>query len=221
MLTEFSGKRFWEFPMKKLKKKQREVLETLVKSGITEGFYLAGGTALLLRYNHRESEDFDFFSFPERDFDFFRLVKKLPENSFRVEELKKDTLIFFLNGVRCSFFEYSYPVLNPPEKSRELGICVASDEDIAAMKSVAITQRGSKKDFFDLYFLIRKHGWRLEEVIELSKRKYGNVFPESAFVKALTYFKDADEESYKDIDLKWKEVKEFFARTVDSYVKSL
>ncbi len=35
--------------MKRLKEKQKEVLEKLVKSGITEGFYLAGGTALLTR----------------------------------------------------------------------------------------------------------------------------------------------------------------------------
>ena len=43
--------------MKRLKEKQREALEKLVKSGITEGFYLAGGTALLIRYGHRESDE--------------------------------------------------------------------------------------------------------------------------------------------------------------------
>ena len=51
--------------MKKLSKKQREVLEKLVSSGIIEeSFYLADGTALTIKYNHRTSEDFDFFLKP-------------------------------------------------------------------------------------------------------------------------------------------------------------
>ena len=40
MSTEISGRLSWGFPMKRLKEKQREVLERLVKSGITEGFCL-------------------------------------------------------------------------------------------------------------------------------------------------------------------------------------
>ncbi|RUM42392.1 MAG: hypothetical protein DSY34_01975 [Desulfurobacterium sp.] len=208
--------------MKRLKEKQREALEKLVKSGITEGFYLAGGTALLIRYGHRESDDFDFFSFfQNKNFDFFRRIKKIPSEFLEVEELKSDTLIFYLNSVKCSFFEYPYPVLKFPDRFEKLGIYVASDEDIAAMKAVAVIQRGSKKDFFDLYFLIKKNNWQLERIITFCKEKYGNVFPEPAFLKALTYFKEAELESYKDIDVEWNSIKNFFIKTVTDYVTSL
>ena len=208
--------------MKRLKEKQREVLERLVKSGITEGFYLAGGTALLIRYGHRESDDFDFFSFSQnKNFDFFRRIQEFSSELLEVEELKRDTLIFYLNGVRCSFFEYPYPVLKFPDRFEKLGIYVASDEDIAAMKAVAVIQRGSKKDFFDLYFLIKKHNWKLETIITFCKEKYGNAFPEPAFLKALTYFKEAELESYKDIDVEWDSIKRFFVEVVTDYVTSL
>ncbi|ADY72753.1 Domain of unknown function DUF1814 [Desulfurobacterium thermolithotrophum DSM 11699] len=208
--------------MKRLKEKQREVLEKLVKSGITEGFYLAGGTALLIRYGHRESDDFDFFSFSQnKNLDFFRRIQKIPSEFLKVEELKSDTLIFYLNSVKFSFFEYPYPVLKFPDRFEKLGIYVASDEDIAAMKAVAVIQRGSKKDFFDLYFLIKKNNWELEKIITFCKEKYGNVFPEPAFLKALTYFKEAELESYKDIDVEWNSIKNFFIKTVTDYVTSL
>lgn len=145
--------------MKKLSKKQRKVLEKLVKSGIIEeGFYLAGGTALTLKYDHRTSKDFDFFSeiFFKKPF-FFYLNFLQEQGDLKVEMFKNDTLIFFLEGVRCSFFYYPYKLINPietikifsSEKKKQIYIPVASDEDIAGMKSVAIIQRGTKKDFYD------------------------------------------------------------------------
>lgn len=57
----------------------------LQSSGILCDFYLAGGTALLIRYDHRPSEDFDFFLFPEREFKVFdyerRISTLFPEDS--------------------------------------------------------------------------------------------------------------------------------------------
>jgi predicted nucleotidyltransferase component of viral defense system len=49
-------------------------------------------------------------------------------------------------------------------------IYLASREDIAAMKIIAISQRGKRRDFFDIYFLIREFG--VKKIIEFTKEKY-------------------------------------------------
>lgn len=45
-----------------LPKNGRQFLALLGKNGITKRFYLAGGTAVALQLNHRESYDLDFFT---------------------------------------------------------------------------------------------------------------------------------------------------------------
>lgn len=89
------------------------------------------------------------------------------------------------------------------------------------MKSVAIMQRGSKKDFYDLHFLMNHHGWNLNDVICFSHEKYGNLFDEKSFLRALIYFEDAEAESYPDIDPLWSRVKGFFIESVRKYVRGI
>ena len=47
---------------------------------------------------------------------------------------------------------------------------IAGIKDIIAMKLAAITGRGSKKDFFDIYFLLKK--FCLKEMVEMYHEKY-------------------------------------------------
>ena len=97
-------------------------------------------------------------------------------------------------------------------------------EDIAAMKLIAIIQRGTKRDFFDLYFLINKIG--LGEIIELTQKKYPPFNPYLA-LQALTYFEDAEKEDFSERKiiffkpLSWDKVKEFFVEEVRSFKKRL
>lgn len=58
------------------------------------------------------------------------------------------------------------------------------------MKLNSIPGRGSKKDFVDLYFLLKE--FTLPEIIEFYLQKYkdGSKF---LVVKSLSYFEDADE----------------------------
>ncbi|WP_218914874.1 nucleotidyl transferase AbiEii/AbiGii toxin family protein [Thermodesulfobium narugense] len=60
----------------KLTRQQLSALEVVLSYGIDEGFYLTGGTALTIKYNHRHSEDFVFFTIPGFNFDVFKLSKK-------------------------------------------------------------------------------------------------------------------------------------------------
>ena len=142
-------------------------------------------------------------------------------SDLEVEILGKDTVIFYLNGVKFSFFKYPYKLIKPPETIKDLyGIKLASDEDIVSMKAVAILQRGTKKDFYDLWFLMKRNQWKLENIIQFCKEKYGNVFPESQFLKAVNYFEDAEEvSSYSEIEADWEKVKKFFIKETERYLR--
>jgi len=48
---------------------------------------------------------------------------------------------------------------------------MATDKDIAAMKLSAITNRGTKKDFIDLYYLLKNHS--LEQMLSYYTTIYG------------------------------------------------
>jgi len=199
---------------------QKKTLDLLIKSSATKGFYLAGGTALYLKYHHRISEDFDFFTYPDVDFSILQLQKKIEGIPAKIEYLlsDEDTLIVLINDIRFSFFSYKYPLLKPTIRLADISIDIASDEDIACMKVVAIAQRGSKKDFYDLWFLMKRDNWSLKHVIELTKAKYPKLSI-GVILKSIIYFEDAEKESYEDIDKNWSKIKEFFVEEEKKMLK--
>jgi len=59
-------------------------------------------------------------------------------------------------GVRLDFVKYRYPLIAAPEVLEDIRFM--SLPDVVAMKLSAVTNRGAKKDFFDLQMLITKFG---------------------------------------------------------------
>lgn len=89
--------------------------------------------------------------------------------------------------------------------------------DIAPMKLKAVVQRGSKKDFYDVFYLLDHIS--LRDMIDLFQRKFHQreVFH---VIKSLTYFEDA--EGYADpvvFDdaITWRTVK----ATISESIKTL
>lgn len=198
---------------------QKIALEKVQKCIPLDKFYLAGGTAIAIKYNHRTSEDFDFFTLPEFS-DIFEptiLANKLSKSEAKIQLITLGMIKFTIDSIWFSFFEYPYKLLNPLEYSSDLKIYLASDLDIACMKAVAIAQRGSKKDFFDLWFLLKKNKVTVENFLNLLKLKYPN-FEKAIFLKALSYFEDAEKETYADIDEKWEEIKRYFRFMVSNLI---
>jgi predicted nucleotidyltransferase component of viral defense system len=68
-----------------------------------------------------------------------------------------------MNGVKVDFVNYSYPPIVPIE--HHSGVRLLGLPDIAAMKLAAIAGRGKKRDFIDVFFLL-KH-YQLSELFEL------------------------------------------------------
>ncbi|QQR78677.1 MAG: nucleotidyl transferase AbiEii/AbiGii toxin family protein [Candidatus Moraniibacteriota bacterium] len=76
---------------------------------------------------------------------------------------EKGTLYGLFLGAKVSFI--AYPSFRPlDDRVRYQSIHLLSPRDIAAMKIVAVSQRGKKRDFFDLYWLAH-HGIPLKEAI--------------------------------------------------------
>ncbi|SHH27855.1 nucleotidyl transferase AbiEii/AbiGii toxin family protein [Thermosipho atlanticus] len=203
--------------MSRLTSKQKEVLEKILELDIFHEFYLAGGTSLLLKYNHRLSLDFDFFLLPNKKFKLELYEKKMLTSFQNLEIVYRDTqtLIFDLNGVKISLFEYPYPLIKEIERIKN--VPVASDEDIACMKVDAISKRGLKKDFFDLWILIRIHKWSINDLFEMIQKKYSG-YNLAVFLKSLTYFDDAEKnKDFQEVENSWNIIKDFFRNYVKTY----
>lgn len=181
-----------------------ELLEKIMKINLFDDFLLVGGTSLALQIGHRNSIDIDLFGDCEINEELFtKTLKDL--GTFEVFKRSKNILISSINGVKTDFVHYQYPLL---KNSLVIdGIRMASKEDIAAMKLNAISGRGSKKDFIDLYFLLNE--FSLKDMIDFYLQKY---FDGSKFmvIKSLTYFSDADPDQTPKMyqDFNWETCKQ-------------
>jgi len=187
----------------------RKPLDKLIGQAFIKKFYLAGGTAVALFFNHRRSDDLDFFSV--KSFQKTTLIKNLKKaGKFQNLKSEEDTLIGRLDGIKISFFTLPYALLEKPLKCKNL--FVATPIDLAAMKILAISDRGTKRDFIDLYFLCKKVK-PLDEFLILFQKKFGKYdFNIQHIIKSLTYFEDADKDEIPDmyINISWPTVKTFF-----------
>jgi hypothetical protein len=91
------------------------------------------------------------------------------------------------------------------------------------MKLIAIIQRGERRDFIDIYFLIQRFG--LENIFSYSEEKYPGIFNPYLALQALTYFEEAEGALpgsrigiFNDRP-GWGEVKEYLIRVVTEYKK--
>lgn len=90
-------------------------------------------------------------------------------------------------------------------------VSLGSLEDIGLMKMDALATRGSRKDFYDLYFVAQHNG--LDELLKFAETKYPyhRDFP-LMFLKYVVLFDHADSDTQPDllIHVEWDRVKEFF-----------
>lgn len=197
------------------------VLKSLKDTVLAHHFILAGGTAVALHLGHRKSIDFDFFT--ERPFSTEKVFLAITRLGHAVETLQEEegTLTVTVEGVKVSFFRTPYPFL---EKKTGLNVIpVAGLIDIASMKILAITQRVAKRDFVDLYFILRDVPFL--KVAENMIERFGAERINPVIVgKALGYFSDAEtdpEPAYLGKKKEWKIIKKFFVDHVQQFVLDL
>jgi predicted nucleotidyltransferase component of viral defense system len=195
---------------------------------LPEKSYLAGGTAVYLYLKHRVSVDLDFFT--PTAFNSDLLIHKIKEcfNHVHVELMEKNTVILYISEEKVQFSLFLFPYANLVENQtitlQDSTICpLASLEDIEAMKAVAISQRGSIKDFVDLYFIVKKTGHHFDDIFKGVIKKYNldNTY-EYQIKTSFVYFEDAekeidniimidkDKEKKKLTEKEWEKIKKFF-----------
>lgn len=164
------------------------LLKELMSFEILKQFYLVGGTSLALQLGHRFSVDLDLFT--ADPFDKQELLESLSDyfKDISLESEGTSMLITNINQVKVDFVKMGYPILFPPIEID--GVRMLDIRDIAPMKLKAIAQRGSKKDFYDIYFLLNL--LPLSEMLRLFSEKFKQqeVFH---VIKSLTYFEDAEQ----------------------------
>ena len=163
---------------------------------------LVGGAALALHFGHRTSIDLDLFG----------SWKPLPPLELALSNCAarvmktggEESLQFFtVDDVKIDCVTYPYKWLCPAVVSD--GIRLADIPDIAAMKLAAATNRGTRKDFVDVYFLLQKYS--LRQMLDWYAEKYpdGNDY---LVLRSLVYFDDAELEPMPNMltPVEWKSV---------------
>lgn len=190
-----------------LSKQGWSTVRQVVAAGIVDSWTLAGGTALALQLGHRYSEDLDFFR--TESFDVDDLLARLSRVSdTRVLSRSGDTLHVLLAGLRISFLKTEVAMLFPPSEYR--GLRLADPRDIAVMKVIAIGGRGSRKDFIDLYCLL-KGGMTMPEILSLIDKRFDHIDYNAYHIqKSLVWFEDAEAEPMPDMirDIEWGAVRQ-------------
>ena len=165
---------------------------------------------------HRKSIDLDLFG--NLDVDEFELITLLKQTG-EVNQLNITTNIksYLIDNIKVDIVNYPYEWISPCfEENR---IRLAGLEDIAAMKLAAITGRGTKKDFVDIFFLLKKYS--LSDMLKLYNKKFHDG-SELMVLKSLSYFEDADRDVLPVMieDIEWAHVKNDIKKKMQSYIKS-
>lgn len=182
-----------------------DLLKSLTSENLLTDFLLVGGTALALQIGHRKSIDLDFFSLSAFDSNQIQnlLINKY---QFQIDYQAENTILGYINDVKIDFISHQYPPLAKTENIE--GLRLANLKDIGAMKLNAICNRGSKKDFVDIFFLM--DNFSLGELIHFYQKKY-NQTNSIMVLKSILFFDDAELEPdpiYLSKQIAWEEVKE-------------
>lgn len=194
-----------------------ELLKKLLRLAGFEQLRLAGGTSLALQYGHRKSIDLDLFG--EFTMDTIMLSSYLGSiGEVKILQNLQHIKSYLINGIKVDIVNYPYPWIGPLLSIDQVRL--ASDRDIGAMKLAAITGRGAKKDFFDLYFLLKR--FTLRELLSFYNQKYmdGSAF---MVIKSLVYFEDAeaDVDPVQLIPASWSDVKSSIVHHQKEYLDNL
>lgn len=163
-----------------------------VGATIPDDLVLYGGTAIALRFGHRPSVDFDFFT--DRPADEARLRRAIPALA-RAIVLQKapDTLVVTIpvggQDIKLSFFGgLSVGRVGDPDKPHDRP-ALASPLDLLATKLKTLHDRVEARDYLDIEVLLRS-GLSLSQGIAAARALFGPTLNPLDTAKAVGWFKD-------------------------------
>lgn len=189
----------------------RQAFEALADQPFMGAFYLAGGTALALQIGHRISKDLDWFSSTlqldqsERE-DIRSVLADI--GGFDITGERNGMLYSRMFGSEVSFIHQHHLLIEPPLDL--MGLAVASPIDIGLMKLAAIKDRGTRRDFVDIFCL--RQLAPLTYLIDLAEQRYED-HPDftTILARALANFDDAERQPMPEMTarVKWAEIKRY------------
>ena len=184
-------------------------------------WYLAGGTALALQVGHRISEDLDFFT-PNKTFEPNSVLQYLSAPDWKSGRVEAGTVYGEYREAKVSFI--AYPFFVPKERMLAYGnVSMLTVRDIAVMKVIALSQRGSKRDFTDLYWY-SKNREPLGDVLRRLPEQYPTVAHDYHHIlKSFLYFPDAEDDPMPRLNFQadWEEIKAYFRLEVPRIAEEL
>ena len=194
-----------------------KILKLLMNEEKLSDFALVGGTALAFQIGHRISVDIDLFTdrhFESREvLDTLRKTMKVELNMSRPNGMQ-----LIIENLKVDLYNWAVPFIG--EHYISDGLRLASLKDIAAFKLDAITTRKTKKDYYDLYFLLDR--FSLGEMISAYKKKYPYNSSKNVIV-ALSSPTTADNDEQPELlkPASWVEVKARLINEVAQYEKNI
>ena len=193
-----------------------DVLNFLSAQDFLSDFRLVGGTALALYWGHRLSVDIDLFT--DKKISLIEIEQKLSDLKDAVQLSKNPIgLTYKIKEVKCDFLTYPYTFAF--DAINDKGIRIANIEDIIALKLGAIANRGARKDFVDLYYILEKYS--VHDLFFFYTRMY-HVTEYFSLLKSMTYFEDAENELLPklllDESLTWEKIKKTITKKVSAAI---
>jgi hypothetical protein len=167
-------------------------------------WFVIGGQAMRCFCPYRPSRDVDFGVTSASDLD--DLVGQLQRRG-RVEiaERSADTVHLRFDGIDVSIFILA--MLSPFVSERRLSVT-----GLLGTKLHAILDRGTRRDFFDLYVTLHRNALGIAECLAAMRQVYRQEVNDTLLLRALTFFDDAEREAALPGEgpEDWTTVKEFF-----------
>jgi Nucleotidyl transferase AbiEii toxin, Type IV TA system len=167
-------------------------------------WFVIGGQAVRCLVPYRPSRDVDFGTLTADSVD--RLVAELARTGHtEILERHTDTVHLTWNGIKISVFRLEE--LAPHVEERRLSIT-----GLLATKLHAILDRGTRRDFFDLYVLLETERLGIAECLRAVRELFRQEVNDSLLLRALAYFDDADAEAPLpgEGSSDWNTVRDFF-----------
>lgn len=167
-------------------------------------WFVIGGQAMRCFCPYRPSRDVDFGVTNASDLD--DLVQQLQRRGHvEIAERSVDTVHLRFDGIDVSIFVLA--MLSPFVSDRRLSVT-----GLLATKLHAILDRGTRRDFFDLYVTLHRHALGIAECLAAMRQVYRQELNDTLLLRALTFFDDAEREAALPGEGPddWTMVKEFF-----------
>ena len=192
-----------------LPKTKNLLLKMIESCDFLNKYVLVGCSALAMHLCHRKSENLDFFTY-ENSFDKKEIYDFLKH--FEQKEILNETneqIDLLLDGVKVTFLNDKWSFLEPDVKRK---FNLASLEQIAAMRVNVLFLRAKYRDYYDIYFLVKK-SMCLRKLFECGADIVAGI-NFKLFSIALLYIDDIEDDDIEYLEpieiLSKEEIRDFF-----------